>query len=120
MDGSVFMKVIKGPCAHGLCVLYVEGPLRAPVDTRLRHTVHSLLRRGVRTIVLDLTRVSNVDAAGVSELVRAYNLAVQVKSAVQIVNASGWVQQILETVGLYEILSAGRRIPAGRDSLKTA
>jgi anti-anti-sigma regulatory factor len=86
----------------------------------LRHIVHSLIRRGERTIVLDLTRVPNVDAAGVSELVRAFNMAVHAKSVVRIVNASGWVRQSLKTGGLYEILSAGRRIPAGRESLKTA
>jgi anti-anti-sigma factor len=111
------MTIIKGPCAHGQCVLYLDGQLLAPVDGCLRHLVRALLRRGERTIVLDLTRVSTLDAAGVSELVRTYNMAVHVNGIVQVAHASVWVQQILATVGLFEILTAGKRPPV---ALKTA
>jgi anti-anti-sigma factor len=77
------------------------------VDGALRHNVRALLRRGERIIVLDLTRVSRIDAAGVGELVRAYNMAIAENSVLQIVNAAAWVQEILERVGLFDILSEG-------------
>jgi anti-anti-sigma factor len=85
--------------------LYLDGPLRAPVDTHLRHFVHSLFRRGEGTIVLDLTQVSDIDAAGVSELVRTYNMAAHARGAVQIIHPSRWVRQTLQQAGLFDILT---------------
>jgi anti-anti-sigma factor len=101
------LTVVRKPSWNGRCVLYLSGPLRAPVDGALRHNVRALLRRGERIIVLDLTRVSRIDAAGVGELVRAYNMAIAENSVLQIVNAAAWVQEILERVGLFDILSEG-------------
>ena len=54
--------------------VYLQGALRAPLDGELRRTVRGLLRRGDRLIVLDLAGVRRIDAAGVGELVRAYNM----------------------------------------------
>jgi hypothetical protein len=64
-----------------------------------------LFRRGARTIVLDLAGVSNIDAAGISELVRTYNMAMHASGAVQIVHANAWVRQTLKQAGLFDILS---------------
>ena len=72
----------------------------------LRHTVRGLLRRGERFIVLDLARVPRIDAAGVGELVRAYNMTAAVNGALRIVSATTWVRWILERVRLFELLSA--------------
>lgn len=99
--------MIRGPCSPGRCVLYLEGALRAPLDGKLRHDVGVLLRLGGRIIVLDLTRVSRIDAAGIGELVRAYNMTLETNGVLQIVNPSPWVHQILERVGLLAILTAG-------------
>lgn len=101
------LDVIRGPCSPGRCVLYLEGALRAPLDGKLRHDVGVLLRLGGRIIVLDLTRVSRIDAAGIGELVRAYNMTLETNGVLQIVNPSPWVHQILERVGLLAILTAG-------------
>ena len=59
-------------------VVAVEGPLRVPVNRALRDNVRALLRRGERTITLDLAEVTRIDAAGVGELVRAFNLTAAV------------------------------------------
>ena len=53
---------------------------------------------------MDLTRVSMIDAAGVGELVRAYNMTVAANGVLQVVHATGWVRQILERVGLHDRL----------------
>jgi anti-anti-sigma factor len=101
------LTVIRGPCSRGRCVLRVEGSLRAPLDGELRHDVRDLLRRGERIIMLDLSRVSKIDAAGVSELVRAYNMATEAHGVLQIVHATARVRRVLERVRLFEVLSAG-------------
>jgi anti-anti-sigma factor len=97
--------VLGRSCSGRRCVLYVEGTLRAPVDADLRHHVRALLRRGERIIVLDLTRVATIDAAGISELVRAYNMAKAADGVLQIVHATRWVQRALERAGLFDLLS---------------
>jgi anti-anti-sigma factor len=97
--------VIGTPCSSRGCVLYLDGTLRTPVDRGLRHSVRALLRRGQRRVVLDLSRVLRIDAAGISELVRAYNMATATQGVLRIVHATPWVRQILERVGLFDILS---------------
>jgi len=88
------------------CVLSVEGPLRAPIEGQLRHKVQALLGRGERKIVLDLARVTAVDAAGVGQLVRAYNMAVGVNGALRIAHPNPKVRSMLDRVGLLDLLSA--------------
>jgi anti-anti-sigma regulatory factor len=45
-------------------------------------------------IVLDLGDVTRVDAAGVAELVRAFNVTAAVNGRLRITNASPWVQEM--------------------------
>ena len=61
---------------HGtqVSVLEVEGTLRAPMNRELGHRVEALLCRGERRVVLDLVRLTDIDAAGVGELVGAFNM----------------------------------------------
>jgi anti-anti-sigma factor len=102
------LTVIRGPCTRAACVLYLEGALRLPLDGMMRRQVRALLDRGERMIVLNLSGVSKIDAAGVGELVETYKMAQEVKGLLQIVHATAWVRHILELVGLFEILSEGR------------
>jgi hypothetical protein len=62
---------------HGtrVSVLEVEGTLRAPMNRELSHRVETLLCRGERRVVLDLVRLTDIDAAGVGELVGAFIVA---------------------------------------------
>ena len=101
------MNVVRGPCSHNACVLYLVGPLRAPLNAELRHRVRALVRSGKRTIVLDLARVPRIDAAGVGQLVRAYTITVRGNGVLQIVHATAWVREILYRVGLFDLLSGG-------------
>jgi anti-anti-sigma factor len=106
------MMVVPGPCAESGCVLYVEGPLRLPICRDLRHRVRGLLRRGEREIVLDLARVATIDAAGVGELVRAYNMTVARDGLLRIVHVTARVREMLERAGLFTFMN-GRRTIAG-------
>jgi anti-anti-sigma factor len=75
----------------------------------LRVWVRAALRQGRRRLVVDLARVSRIDAAGVGELVRAYNMALASDGVLRVQNSSSWVQRILELVGLFTILTTGER-----------
>ena len=101
--------VAQGPCSQRLCILYIDGPLRVPLGRDLRHQVRALLRHGTRGIVLDLGRVSRIDAAGVGELVRAYNMTTAAKGVLRIAHPTPWVRQILDRVGLFDPLSGQGR-----------
>jgi anti-anti-sigma factor len=106
------MTVVLGPCSEEFCIVYVAGPLRMPISRELRRSVRRLLRRGKRAIVLDLAQVSRIDAAGVGELVRAYNMTTAVDGLLRVANAGGWVREILKRVGLFELLSADADLEA--------
>jgi anti-anti-sigma factor len=86
-------------------VLHIVSRLRAPVSTELRHRVHALLRRGERRILLDLSRVSDLDAAGVGELVRAYNMTSAANGVLRVAHAFGRVRELLTRVGLFDLLN---------------
>ena len=96
-----------------MSVVRLEGSLRAPINRVLRRQVRGLLRRGERRIVLDLTQIPVIDAAGIGELVRAFNMSAAADGQLRIVNTTRWVRQILEFVGLFELLS-GRARPGDR------
>jgi len=104
------MTVLGWPCEVDGHVLYIDRPLRVPIDAQVRHCVKALLRRGERDVVLDLTGVTNIDAAGVGELVRAHNMARAVNGTVHVVNATAWVRQLIERAGLGELLLTDRML----------
>jgi anti-anti-sigma factor len=79
---------------------------RLPFTDELPQIVRALLRRGEGTIVLDLACVSNIDAAGIGELVRAYNITIAGNGTLRIANTNRRVREMLERVGLYDHLNA--------------
>jgi len=86
-------------------VLHVDGPLHARQGAELRNEIHAWLRRGHRAIVLGLAGVSEIDAAGMGELARAYNLAVAAGGTLRITQPTPRVREILDRVGLLDILT---------------
>ena len=98
------------PCPIRVHTVHVDGPLHMPVNRSLRHTVHALLRRGERRIVLDLSAVSSIDAAGIGELIRTFNMTAATNGALQIVNATAWVRELLERAHLFDLLSGERKV----------
>lgn len=100
------MTVLRGPCSHEFSTLHIAGPLLMPTSRDLRRQVRHLLTRGTRAIVVDLGRVSRIDAAGVGELVRAYNMAAAADGLLRIVNVTRRVREILNRVQLLDLLSA--------------
>ena len=95
----------RSPGSRGYTVRLERWP-RLPFSDELPQIVRALLRRGEGTIVLDLTCVSSIDAAGIGELVRAYNLTIAGNGTLRIANTNRRVREMLERVGLYDRLSA--------------
>jgi anti-anti-sigma factor len=94
------------PHARDAYALLIRDSLRAPIDGELRRKIQALVRRGERTIVLDLARVHTIDAAGAGELMLAYRTIVAANGVLRIVHANRWVREILERAGLLRLLSA--------------
>jgi len=88
-------------------VLTVGNTLRTPIQSELHDTVSALLARGERRIVLDLSRVSDIDAAGVGELVRLSNMAADVRGVLRITRPATHVRQLLDATGLSRLLIDG-------------
>lgn len=107
----IFVREEQG--SGGVWILYVQGPLRVPLNGDLRHTVQILLRRGAQRIMVNLAGVWDVDAGGVGELVRVYNTA-ESQADVRIEETTPWVRELLDRAGLLELLSADaqRRLKA--------
>ena len=102
------MKVSWKLCSKRDHIVRVEGALQTPVNRLLRHRVGALLRRGERQIVLDLSAVSRIDAAGVGELIRTFNMTAAVSGVLRFVNASTWVREILQRANLFDLLTDAR------------
>ena len=105
------MVVLEDPYWPGLSVVVVEAPLRSPYGGRLMARVRGLLRRGERTIVVDLEQVSSIGADGIGELVRAYNEVVEADGVLRIVRVQPWVRTLLQLVGLFGLLSGSEPEP---------
>jgi anti-anti-sigma factor len=89
----------------GVWVLHVQGPIRVPVNRDLRHRVQSLLHRGAHRILVNLSGVWDLDAGGVGELVRLYNLARKFQRDLRIAEATPWARELLDRAGLFQLLS---------------
>jgi anti-anti-sigma factor len=101
--------VAQGRSSQTSYVLRIDGDLWMPIGRDLRHNIRALLRRGERDIVLDLAGVSKVDAAGIGELVRAYNMTSATDGWLRVVHTKAWVREILQRAGLFELFSADRQ-----------
>jgi anti-anti-sigma factor len=87
-------------------MLRVDGTLRMPVDGELRSRVESLFRSGVRRVFLDLSGVSNIDAAGVGELIHIFNAAAAAGGVLEIAQMSPRVRRVLDVTGVLGLLTA--------------
>ena len=88
-------------------ILPLEGALRAPATVKLRRRVEALLGGGERQVVLDLADVSEIDAAGIGELVRAFNAMTAAGGVLQVAHASQHVRKLLQVTGVLTLLNRG-------------
>ena len=93
--------VLDSACAATVCVI---GQLRAPGTSALRRVVTALLLDGERHSLLDLAELTDIDAAGIGELVNVSNLTTAAGGTLQIVRPRTSVRRLLGEVGLLRVL----------------
>ena len=91
-------------CTHE-SILEVEGTLRVPLDCGLNERVQTLLLDGERRILLDLGRLSDLDAGGVGELVHAFNTTNAAGGVLSIAHASRRVRHLLDVAGVLRFMA---------------
>jgi anti-sigma B factor antagonist len=99
------MAAILGPCTDP-SVIDVDGRLQAPVDSKLIQRVHKRLFSGERRIFLDLSRLTAIDAAGVGELIQAFNATRAAGGELRVARATRRVFRFLEVAGVLRLLTA--------------
>ena len=72
---------------------------------RIEHLQRAVLRR----IVLNLAAVSDLDAAGVGELVHLFNMAATAHSELRIANARPRVRELLDRARVFNLLTGDAR-----------
>jgi anti-anti-sigma factor len=85
-------------------VVHIAGTLRAPTGGRLLQRVQSLLGHGERRIVLSLARLTDLDAEGIAELVRAYDATFAAGGVLRIAHTPERIRELLRRVGLLDLL----------------
>ena len=103
------MTAVRERYLPGASVLDVVGPLRSPVSLALRRRVGALLRRGERSILVDLARVTDFDAAGLGELAHVYRMADAANGVLRVACTTGMVRKLLGLTGLLQVLTGASR-----------
>jgi anti-anti-sigma factor len=104
---DVVMAEVLEPPAH-VATVCVIGQLRAPGTSALRRAVTALLLAGERHILLDLAAVTDLDAAGIGELVNVSNMTTTGGGTLQIACGRASVRRLLDAVGLLRVLEGVR------------
>lgn len=114
LDNSM-TAVLEQDEAH-IAVLRIEGPLDSAEQDEVRRKVLALLSAGKRNILLDLARVSTVDAAGLGVLADVYNMTKSAGGVLRLASFARRVRELLERVGLLDLLTADAVFPFDSDS----
>ncbi|MCP3980995.1 MAG: STAS domain-containing protein [bacterium] len=77
-------------------------------DVVLREQIHDLLENGERKLLLNLSKVSYMDSAGIGELVACYKRATEKDGTVKLLNPSGKVYDLLQLTKLEEVFETYR------------
>jgi anti-anti-sigma factor len=85
-------------------VVHIAGTLRAPMGGRLLQQVQTLLGQGERRIVLSLAKLTDLDAEGIAELVRAYDATFAAGGVLRIAHTPERIRELLRRVGLLDLL----------------
>ena len=97
------MTVTQDPLER-IWVVQGDGPLRTPVSPSLQEEVQARLSRGERTLVINLAAVNDIDAAGVGELVRVFNMAIAEGAVLRLTRVAPRIREVLQRLGLSLLL----------------
>lgn len=91
--------VLQRPAA----TVHVFGQLREPGTSALRRAVTALLQDGERHILLDLVALTDLDAAGVNEIVNLSHTTTAAGGSLRISCARAPVRGLLDEAGLLPV-----------------
>jgi anti-anti-sigma factor len=91
------------------------GELDREKGVSLRHLIHGSLAPGAE-IVIDMSRVGFVDAAGLSALVRSVRLVKAFGGTVRTCNVRPRIQRLMELIGVDRLLMGAAAPGARRDA----
>jgi anti-anti-sigma factor len=101
------MEIVRRP--QGDCLeLAIEGRLDGYWAQHLSTAIDEVLREGVHRIRLNLAAVSYISSAGIRVLLATHQQFTAVEGAMQVVEPSPAVQQVLELAGLAALFAGGR------------
>ena len=90
---------------HRTYVLPIKGKLMGGTETKaLEEKIHRLIQRGVRSLILDLSKVRWANGSGIGCLVGALQQLEAAGGSLRIVNPSQKVKTIIEMTHLGSIL----------------
>ena len=102
--GSVIPAVPEHPVCAAATVRVI-GQLGAPGTSALRRAVTAVLQDGERHLLVDLTALTDLDAAGLDELVYVSNMTTGAGGTLQIACPRMSVRRLLDEVGLLRVLA---------------
>jgi len=77
-------------------------------DVILRESIEKVLKTGTTKILLNLSKISYMDSAGIGELVACYKRAREKGGELKLLNPSGKVEDLLQLTKLEEIFETFR------------
>ena len=88
----------------GVVLVRPTGDLDAYTAPELRQTLHEAAESGARLLVVDLSRVTFIDSAGLGTLVGAHRRMLEAGGALRIVQPPALVGRAFALTGLDEVL----------------
>ena len=91
--------------AGNVAIISIDGDitLNKGGDVLLKDKVQSLIQQGNKNIVIDLSRVSYVDSAGLGQLVQAYATTKNKGGALKLVNVTKKLKDLLVVTKLLTV-----------------
>ncbi|MFB3905315.1 MAG: STAS domain-containing protein [Acidobacteriota bacterium] len=86
---------------EGVTILDLEGKIRIGSETQaLRAQIQALTSAGVRSLLLDLTKITEIDSCGIGELVVTYATAAKRGGKVKLLGLNPRVHSLLSITKL--------------------
>ncbi|HZS97160.1 MAG TPA: STAS domain-containing protein [Terriglobales bacterium] len=90
--------------SDGITIVDLKGRITlGEGSVTLRDTVHDLLSKGQKRILLNLGDVNYIDSSGIGELVSAFTAAKKQGGEVKLLNLSKRVHDLLQITKLYTV-----------------
>ncbi len=84
----------------GITLIALQGRISLTEGDALRQTLHDLVKKGQKKIVLDLQKVSYLDSSGIGQLVNGYNAIKKRGGQIKTIRLTPRVKEIIRVTNL--------------------